>query len=265
MAIAEYFRDQGRNVVVVLDDLSTHAKFYRELSLLANKFPGRDSYPGDIFYTHARLLERSGNYKHPSGKEVSITVLPVVEIVEGDFTGYIATNLMGMTDGHIYFDSNIYYQGRRPAVNILLSVTRVGRQTQTSLVRSINRELISFFALYEKMQNLSHFGAELTDSVINVLKTGELLYTMFSQPYSLVISLNVQLVLFGMLWLKLFDNVTPSQLASYRQALVTASAVPSVEKLFAEVTTAETLNSMLGNIGKRREELLRLCQLPTKP
>ncbi|MFH0898108.1 MAG: F0F1 ATP synthase subunit alpha, partial [bacterium] len=111
MSIAEYFRDQGINTLLILDDLSTHAKFYRELSLLARRFPGRDSYPGDIFYTHSKLLERAGNFKHPKVGEVSISCLPVIEIVEGDFTGYVSTNVMGITDGHIYLDSNIYYQG----------------------------------------------------------------------------------------------------------------------------------------------------------
>src|SRR5258708_6702594 len=154
MAIAEYFRDQGIHSLLILDDLSTHAKFYRELSLLARRFPGRDSYPGDIFYVHSRLLERGGNFKHKTAGEVSITVLPVVEIVEGDFTGYISTNVMGITDGHIYLDSNIYYQGMRPAVNIPLSVTRVGRQTVDKLTRDVNKNLTSFLANYEKLQNL---------------------------------------------------------------------------------------------------------------
>src|SRR5260221_2928839 len=110
MAIAEYFRELGIPTLLILDDFSTHAKFYRELSLLARRFPGRDSYPVDIFYTHSLLLDRAGNFKHPKVGEVSITCLPVVEIVEGDFTGYISTNVMGITDGHIYLDSNIYYQ-----------------------------------------------------------------------------------------------------------------------------------------------------------
>src|SRR5581483_5765076 len=125
MTVAEYFRDSGRDVLVVLDDLSTHAKFYREISLLGRRFPGRNSYPGDIFYTHAKLLERAGNFKTAKGP-VSITCLPVTEAVQGDLTGYIQTNLMSMTDGHIYFDNDLFSKGKRPAVNTFLSVTRVG-------------------------------------------------------------------------------------------------------------------------------------------
>src|SRR5574338_563459 len=92
MSIAEYFRDLGQNSLIIFDDLSTHAKFYRELSLLARRFPGRDSYPGDIFFIHSKLLERAGNFKHPTAKEVAITCLPVMEIFEGDLTGYLSTN-----------------------------------------------------------------------------------------------------------------------------------------------------------------------------
>src|SRR5690606_8713533 len=144
------------------------------------------------------------------------TVLPVAELVAGDFTGYIATNLMGMTDGHLYFDSNVYYNGGRPALNIALSVTRGGRQATNGLRRSINRELTAFLALYEKMQNLSHFGAELTDTVKQILVTGAMIYDFFEQGISEVVPLNIQLVLFSMLWLKLLDNPNKQLIAQWR-------------------------------------------------
>src|SRR3989344_6195922 len=156
MTIAEYFRDRGQNTLLILDDLSTHAKFYREISLLANKFPGRNSYPGDIFSLKSKLLERSGNFL-VNNSEAAITCMPVVESSQGDFSGYIQTNIMSMTDGHIYFDNNLFTEGRRPAVNPFLSVTRVGRQTQTELERTISRELISFLTLREKIENFAHF------------------------------------------------------------------------------------------------------------
>jgi F-type H+-transporting ATPase subunit alpha len=141
MTIAEYFRDKGKNVLVIMDDLTTHAQRYREIALLSKRFPGRESYPGDIFYSHASLMERAGNYKFGSAGEVSITLLPVATTVEGDITGYISTNIISMTDGHIFFDTEAYNKGERPAVNIPLSVTRVGRKTQTPFVRQINREI----------------------------------------------------------------------------------------------------------------------------
>lgn len=263
MTIGEYFLSQGKNVLVVLDDLSTHAKFYREVSLLANRFPGRDSYPGDIFYTHARLLERAGNFKYEDS-ERSLTVLPVAEIVEGDFTGYIATNLMGMTDGHIYFDSNVYYRGIRPAVNISLSVTRVGRQAQNNLTRSINRELTAFLALYEKMQNLSHFGAELSDTVKQVLTTGEMVYAFFEQQYKVVVSLEVQITLFSMLWLKFFEKTDKDSIALYREALNTAYKNPSNrQKIDDFLRSSKSFNELLGKVSEYKSQLLAMCNVNT--
>lgn len=263
--IAEHFRDQGNDVVVVFDDLSTHAKFYREIALLAKRFPGRDSYPGDIFYTHARLLERAGNFKHKEKGEVSITMLPVADIIEGDFTGYIATNLMGMTDGHIFFDSNAYSQGRRPAVNIPLSVTRVGRQSSAKILRSINRELTAFLALYQRMQDLSHFGAELTDAVKQVLRTGDVVYKFFEQTNDVIVPLGVQTTMFSMLWLKMFDDaVILDQLAQYRDNLIKAyynpngkpSGFKSNKEFFDKTLEAEKFNDLLGTISKYKDYLL---------
>lgn len=264
VTVGEYFRDQGRDVLVVLDDLSVHAKFYREISLLAKRFPGRESYPGDIFYTHARLLERAGNYMI-NNKEVSVTILPVAELVEGDFTGYIATNLMGMTDGHLYFDSNIYYNGRRPAVNTALSVTRVGRQTQTSLQRSITREITAFLALYEKMQNLSHFGAELTDTVKQILLTGTTVYDFFEQPASQVIPNKIQLILFSMIWLKFFNNPTKININVYRLKLIDAMKDTGTNQLFEELIATDNFNQLLSNVSQKKAVLLSICGANSVP
>ena len=115
------------------------------------------------------------------------------------------------------------------------------------------------------MQNLSHFGAELTDSVINVLKTGELLYAMFNQPYTMVIPLEVQLILFTLLWLKFFDEVTANDLARYRTALLSAYQTPATQKLFAEIVHVKTLNELLANVSRQKDELLRLCKVQVKP
>lgn len=266
MTIAEYFRDLGIDTVVVMDDLSTHAKFYREISLLAKKFPGRESYPGDIFYTHARLLERTGNYKTNLNEQgqVSITTIPVVETVEGDFTGYISTNLMGMTDGHIFFDSNIYYRGRRPAVNVSLSVTRVGRQASSALLRSINREITAFLALYEKMQNLSHFGAELTETVKHVLRTGDMIYKFFEQNYNIVVPLQIQIILFSTLWLTIVDDISIDKITQYRQNLMNSYYNPDVQQFLREIIKVNTFNDLLGNINRNRDRIKLLCTTNTQ-
>lgn len=219
MTIAEYFRDRGQDTLIVLDDLLTHAKFYREISLLANKFPGRNSYPGDMFYAHAKLMERAGNFLI-NGKEIAITCIPVVESSQGDFSGYIQTNVMSMTDGHIYFDSNLFAEGRRPAINPFLSVTRVGKQTQSASKRSINRELLSFMTLYEKMRNYSHFGAELTDSVKVTLQTGNKLLSIFEQDPDNVIPGNLQALFLTLVWGGHLKETDPKKISEYRRRLL---------------------------------------------
>lgn len=260
MAIAEYFRDQGIHTLVVLDDLSTHAKFYRELSLLARRFPGRDSYPGDIFYTHSRLLERAGNFKHPDPriKEVSITCLPVIEIVEGDFTGYIATNVMGITDGHIYLDSNIYYQGMRPAVNIPLSVTRVGRQTLDKLSREINKDLTVFLSSYTKLQNISHFGQELTDDVKKQLNRGDLVNKFFNQPYQLTVPRQVQSIIISLIMQDVI--ATKDDLDMVKQGLITASYDRGHQKLFFDLTNTKDIKEFHANVLKSKDNLLAIAK-----
>lgn len=259
MSIAEYLRDQGQNVVVLFDDLTTHAKFYREVSLLAERFPGRDSYPGDIFYTHAKLLERAGNFQHEKGP-VSITCLPLVETIEGDLTGYIQTNLMGITDGHIFFDSNAYYNGRRPAINISLSVTRVGKQTQTSLKKEINRELSAFLAMYEKMQNFSHFGAELSPQVVSTLKRGEKLYEFFDQHFDLAIPVDVQIVLVGLVWIGFFDEFNRSEFDHCKQHMSEQYENETHKKLISELASSESFQRLIDSVTSKKDEIAAICK-----
>jgi F-type H+-transporting ATPase subunit alpha len=195
MVIAEYFKDQGHDVLIVLDDLTTHAKVYRELSLLAKRFPGRSSYPGDIFYVHARLLERAGNFK-----KGSITCMPSAESILGDLSGYIQTNVMAMTDGHIFFDINLFNEGQRPAVNAFLSVTRVGHQTQTPLQRELSREILSFLVSYEKMKSFLHFGAEVGENVRRVLNLGDKLMSYYDQGGNEIVPVNLNILIIAGLW-----------------------------------------------------------------
>lgn len=262
MSIAEYFRDQGRHTLLILDDLSTHAKFYRELSLLARRFPGRDSYPGDIFYVHSKLLERAGNFKHPDPmiKEVSITCLPVIEIVEGDLTGYVSTNVMGITDGHIYLDSNIYYQGMRPAVNIPLSVTRVGRQAMDKLSREVNKNLTAFLTNYEKLQTLSHFGQELTDDVKRDLRLGEMIYKLFNQSYQVTVPFVVQLILLSLILQDCIEN--KEHLEKVKNGLIKAFIFPHYggQRLFFDIKNTSEIKTFNENVLKHKDKLLTIGQ-----
>lgn len=260
MSMAEYFKDKGEDVVVILDDLSAHAKVYREISLVAKHFPGRDSYPGDIFFAHSRLVERGGNFKQ-GDKEVSITCFPVVETVEGDLTNYVTTNVMSMTDGHIFLDSNAFYRGRRPAVDISLSVTRVGRQTQNPLARDINREIMRFLSSFEKMQNLAHFGAELTDSVKHILKVGEDIYKFFNQPPEVLVPPAVQMVMIGMIWFEGFANQEENFIFLARDRLTEAyEKDENVKKLFYIISDVDNFGKLLLKVKKYRSEILSICK-----
>lgn len=194
MTIAEYFCAKGMNVTVILDDMTTHAKYYRELALLGRKFPGRDSYPGDIFHVHSKLLERAGNFKTGS-----ITCMPLAETVQGDITGYIQTNLMSMTDGHIYFDSNLYFEGKRPAIDPFLSVTRVGRQTQNPLQKDISHRLLTMLSDFEKTSRFIKFGTELGENSREILAMGAKIWKFFDQPPENFVPIDLQIILFGLL------------------------------------------------------------------
>ncbi len=177
ITIAEYFCSKNKDVVLILDDLSRHATSYREMSLLGGRFPGRDSYPGDIFYVHSRLLERAGSFVGGG----TITALPIVETVEGDITGYLQTNLMSMTDGHLYFDNELYAGGSRPAINLFLSVTRVGKQTQLGLAKEISHVVVTTLKKYEELQRFLRFGSELSDSIQETVRLARGLNELFHQ------------------------------------------------------------------------------------
>ncbi len=257
MAIAEYYKDMGKDVLLILDDLSTHAKFYREISLLGNKFPGRSSYPGDIFYTHAKLLERGGNFL-VNGKEVSITCLPVAETVEGDISGYIQTNLMSITDGHIFFDKELFSQGRRPAVNYFLSVTRVGRQTQDGVRWGVSRELNSFLTLLEKTQGFVHFGAELNEGIAATIKTGEKIIAFFNQNMDRILDIQLQVFMYCLIWVGTWSGKDNTAMHTDLEKVYRAY---TGEKSYADkvrdlVMTSADFNVLLGKISSLAQSLL---------
>jgi F-type H+/Na+-transporting ATPase subunit alpha len=262
MTIAEYFRDKGKNVLLIMDDLLTHAKFYREYSLIAQTFPGRDSYPADIFHVHARLLERAGNFKHTETGQVAITCLPIVETQEGDFTGYIVSNLMSITDGHLFFDTNVFAQGRRPAINIPLSVTRVGKQTQDRILKDINRELSSLFSIYQRVENLSHFGSEMTESVKSIFATGDKVYNFFNQPANMLMDKEVALILFSLIWLQ---KLTTQQSVEEMRGLLIKACEQEENRLFLKsLLNIETFNQLLKNVTDYETKILSLCKPTNK-
>jgi len=259
--LAEYFREQGNDVVVIFDDLSTHAKFYREISLIAKRFPGRESFPGDIFYKHAKLLERGGHFVTKGDKENSITCLPLAETIQGNLTDFIVSNLISITDGHILFDSETFNKGRRPAVNIFLSVTRVGKQTQSRLSRSINQEIMSFLIRYEKALEFSHFGAELSEEVKKTIAKGNKIYSLFEQSYQEVIPLEIQEIGVGLVWSGLFDEVTTGEVDDKRRVLVTKYEEKEFKNLVQKALTVETLKELTNNILAEKDTFTKMLGL----
>lgn len=260
MTIAEYFKDKGMDVLVVMDDLSTHAKFYREIALLAHRFPGRDSYPGDIFFTHARLLERAGNFVHPTAGEASITCMPVAETTENDLTDYIVSNLIGITDGHILFDTSEFIKGRRPAINPSLSVTRVGKQTQSTLHQEVNTTLMALLVQYERSQTYSHFGAELSKDVQKLLVKGQLLYSFFNQLPSVVIPLSVQILIVGLILSECFDSSFVKQMGSFRACVVqTYFGDKRFRLLIDQGVSVDNVEDLKKNALGIKDELFRVC------
>lgn len=184
--IAEFFRNQGKDVLIVYDDLSNHAIAFREMSLLLRHAPGREAYPGDIFYLHSRLLERAGKLTNGG----SITALPIVQIQSDDITAYIPTNLISITDGQIFLDTKLFNQGIRPAVNIELSVSRVAGAAQTDAIKKMTKALRLELAQYQELLDFAQFGTELDEISKKRLQIGALAIELLKQPahyfYSLV-------------------------------------------------------------------------------
>src|SRR3990172_9207231 len=158
--MGEDFRDRGKHALVIYDDLSKHAQAYRQVSLLLRRPPGREAYPGDIFYLHAHLLERAAKMSEAHGGG-SLTALPIIETQEGDYSAYIPTNVISITDGQIYLESDLFFAGVRPAMNVGLSVSRVGGKAQTAAMKQVAGMLRLDLAYYQDLQAFAQFASEL--------------------------------------------------------------------------------------------------------
>ena len=180
-ALAEYFMDKGKSVLIVYDDLSKHAVAYRAISLLLRRSPGREAYPGDVFYLHSRLLERSCRMRDDLGGG-SITALPIVETQAGDVSAYIPTNVISITDGQIFLESALFNAGNRPAVNVGLSVSRVGGAAQTKAMKKANANLRIELAQYKEMESFAQFSSDLDAETRRQLEHGKALMEMLKQP-----------------------------------------------------------------------------------
>jgi F-type H+-transporting ATPase subunit alpha len=180
-AIGEWFRDNKQHALIIYDDLSKHATAYRQMSLLLRRPPGREAYPGDVFYLHSRLLERAAKLSDDLGGG-SLTALPIIETQAGDVSAYIPTNVISITDGQIYLETDLFYQGIRPAISVGLSVSRVGGAAQPQATRSVAGSLRINLAQYRELAAFSQFSSDLDEETQTRLARGQLLTELLKQP-----------------------------------------------------------------------------------
>ena len=218
-AMAEYFMHQGRDVLIIYDDLSKHAVAYRSLSLILERSPGREAYPGDVFYLHSRLLERSSRLTPEMGGG-SITALPIIETQAGDVSAYIPTNVISITDGQIYLETNLFNAGQRPAVNVGLSVSRVGGAAQTKAMKKASGSIRIDLAQYREMEVFTQFSSDLDDATREQLAYGKGLMEVLKQPLYRPLSMAEQVITLVVATAKGFIDIPLTEVKRYQMALL---------------------------------------------
>lgn len=219
VTLAEFYLDQGMDVLIVYDDLSKHADTYRELSLLLRRPPGREAYPGDIFYLHSRLLERACRLNEENGGG-SITALPIVTTQRGNISSYIVTNLISITDGQIVLNTNDFNKGDKPAIDIGMSVSRVGSAAQESAMKDVVKALKLELAQYEEVARFSRFGTEVSESTQKQIERGDRLMALLRQGPHQPVRFTEQVLLFYCFSSGYFDTVTPAEIPQFSEALL---------------------------------------------
>ena len=239
---------RGRVVLIVYDDLSKHAVAYRSLSLLLGRSPGREAYPGDVFYLHSRLLERSAHLSAELGGG-SMTALPIVETQAGDVSAYIPTNIISITDGQIFLESSLFFSGQRPAVNVGLSVSRVGGSAQTKAMKKATGSLRLDLAQYREMEIFTQFSSDLDEATRAQLTYGEGLMMLLRQPQGHPLSLSDQVILLVAAIAKTFLPVPVDQIPTARLRVL---------EHFREKETAlcERINQT-GELADRDKEMIQ--------
>ena len=218
-AMAEYFMHKGKDILIVYDDLSKHAVAYRAISLLLERSPGREAYPGDVFYLHSRLLERSSHLSDKLGGG-SITALPIIETQAGDVSAYIPTNVISITDGQIFLESNLFNAGMRPAVNVGLSVSRVGGAAQTKAMKKASGSIRIDLAQYREMEVFTQFASDLDDATKAQLQHGKALMELLKQPLSHPLSMHEQVLTLCMATDGVFDKIPTRQVKQYQKDIL---------------------------------------------
>ncbi len=239
-SIAESFMEEGRDVLIVYDDLTHHARAYRELSLLLRRPPGREAFPGDIFYIHSRLLERATHLRQERGGG-SLTALPIIETEAQNISAYIPTNLISITDGQIYLSPSLFELGILPAVDVGKSVSRVGGKAQRAAYRAVAGDLKLSYAQFEELETFSRFGARLDEDTSKIIEHGRRIRACLKQPEFAPVAVPAQIAVLLALTAELFDHVPLDQMPEAEEALRTAAAdIPA--KVRERLDTAEKLS-----------------------
>jgi F-type H+-transporting ATPase subunit alpha len=227
--MAEYFRDRGQHALLVIDDLTKHAAVYRELSLLLRRPPGREAYPGDVFYIHSRLLERAAKLSAAKGGG-SLTALPIAETQAGNLSAYIPTNLISITDGQIYLEPKLFYEGHKPAVNVGLSVSRVGAKAQPPVLKALARHLRLAYAQFLELEVFMRFGTIVDERTRQTIEHGRRIRAVLSQPENAPLSLAEQSALLLAVGENLLDPLPLTSVADLQRELGTSlmAAIPDV-------------------------------------
>ena len=234
-ALAEYFMYKGKDVLIVYDDLSKHAVAYRALSLLLGRSPGREAYPGDVFYLHSRLLERSSRLSEEKGGG-SITALPIIETQAGDVSAYIPTNVISITDGQIFLESSLFFSGMRPAVNVGLSVSRVGGDAQTKAMKKAAGSLRIDLAQYREMEVFTQFSSDLDDATKEQLEYGSGLMELLKQPLGKPMSLAEKVITLCAARHKVMLGIPTAKVKGFQMDMLSyfASAHPEIAREIEE-------------------------------
>jgi len=258
-AVAEFFMEQGRDVLIVYDDLSKHAVAYREISLLLNRPPGREAFPGDVFYLHSRLLERSSRLSPELGGG-SITALPVIETQEGDVSSYIPTNVISITDGQIFLEGDLFFEGQRPAVNVGLSVSRVGGAAQSKAMKAAAGSLRIDLAQYREMEVFTQFSSDLDQVTKDQLENGRALMEILKQPIGMPLSGPEQVITLVAANAKLFMGIPANGVKSFQWDMLKdmkENHAGVISELQIQQELSQPLKeTIIGIVGKYKEEWL---------
>ncbi len=231
-AMGEYFMDQGQDALIVYDDLSKHAVAYRQVSLILRRPSGREAYPGDVFYLHSRLLERAARINSEGGRKGgSLTALPIIETQAGDVSAYIPTNVISITDGQIFLDTDLFYQGVRPAINVGISVSRVGSSAQTQIVKKLAGSVKLDLAQFEELQAFAQFGSDLDAATKAKLERGRRIVELFKQGQYEPKSLGIEVINLYAIQRGFLDDVAVEQINTVRRQMEEEAKVNGADLL----------------------------------